>query len=144
MNHLSFRLGDAVIIKASGETAEVVSRAEHATAEPSYYLRYCRADGHAVEQWWSQSALQAAEVKVSNDTGQVRQLKDGCAMSPQAPRLPHVVAAALADKLRSRTNFLANLNEALLDININRNSAEKQIEETLAEIAALEAALAGN
>ena len=50
MNNFAFRLGDSVIIKASGEKAAVVSRAEHATAEPSYYLRYCRADGHAVEQ----------------------------------------------------------------------------------------------
>lgn len=141
MNNLAFQLRDAVIITASGEQGEVASRSESTFAEPQYLVRYRANDGRAVEQWWSQSALKHAESKVSCDTVQVRQLTDGCAMTPEAPRLHHVVAAALADKLNSRKRVLASLSEALVDANVNRNHAEKQIEEVAREIAALEEAL---
>ena len=73
--------------------------------------------------------------------GQVHQLVDGCAIAPQAPRMHHAVAAALAEKLKARTRFRDGLCEHLSDINMNRNAAEKQIEEVSAEISALEAAL---
>lgn len=55
-----FELTQKVHIKASGERGEVVGRAEYTHSEDSYLLRYQSADGRAVEQWWSESAIQAA------------------------------------------------------------------------------------
>ena len=52
-----FQLKQQVAIAASGETGEVVGRAEYAGSEPTYLLRYKAADGRAVEQWWNESAL---------------------------------------------------------------------------------------
>ena len=54
---MKFELKQNVTISASGEQGQVVARAEYATAEPSYLLRYKCADGRAVEQWWAESAL---------------------------------------------------------------------------------------
>ena len=54
-----FSLRQTVTIIASGETGEVLARAEYATSENSYYLRYKAADGRATEAWWSESALSA-------------------------------------------------------------------------------------
>lgn len=58
MEKLKFELGQSVTIAASGEKGEIIARAEYATAEPSYYLRYRSADGRAVESWWGESALE--------------------------------------------------------------------------------------
>lgn len=58
--NFKFNLGQQVVIAASGETGEVTGRAEYATAECSYYVRYKAADGRATENWWTESALQAA------------------------------------------------------------------------------------
>ena len=55
-----FSIGERVSIVASGETGKVVGRAEFATAEPSYLIRYARADGVATEAWWPESALEQA------------------------------------------------------------------------------------
>lgn len=55
-----FDLKQVVTIEASGETGTVIARAEYATSEDSYLLRYRGADGRAVESWWSESALSAA------------------------------------------------------------------------------------
>lgn len=55
-----FNLGDAAKLSASGETGEVIGRAEYKSNESSYFLRYKSADGHAVESWWGESALEAA------------------------------------------------------------------------------------
>lgn len=55
-----FELKQTVEIKASGETGEVIARAQYSTSEDCYLLRYKCADGRAVESWWTQSALQAA------------------------------------------------------------------------------------
>lgn len=52
-----FALKQKVVITASGEAGEVTGRAEYATSENSYLLRYRAGDGRAVEQWWSESAL---------------------------------------------------------------------------------------
>lgn len=52
-----FNLGDAAEIAASGEVGEVVARAQYASSENSYLLRYKSADGRAVESWWGESAL---------------------------------------------------------------------------------------
>lgn len=57
MSQFKFALGQSVTIAASGETGEVIGRAEYATSENSYYIRYAAADGRAVESWWQQSAL---------------------------------------------------------------------------------------
>lgn len=54
-----FDLKQTVTIAASGETGEVLGRAEYATSENSYQLRYKAADGRATEAWWSESALTA-------------------------------------------------------------------------------------
>ncbi|WP_241331153.1 hypothetical protein [Burkholderia cenocepacia] len=52
-----FSLGDDVTIVASGETGEVVGRAEYADSSNQYYIRYKAGDGRATESWWSESAL---------------------------------------------------------------------------------------
>lgn len=57
MSNFDYRLGERVVISASGETGVVFGRAEYQRGENSYYVRYCAADGRAVEQWWGESAL---------------------------------------------------------------------------------------
>ncbi|MCW3644081.1 hypothetical protein K6Y74_12650 [Burkholderia cenocepacia] len=54
-----FNLRDAVTIAASGETGEVIGRAEYADGSNQYYIRYKAADGRATESWWSESAITA-------------------------------------------------------------------------------------
>lgn len=61
MNAFKFNIGDQVAITASGESGEVHGRAEYATAENNYYLRYKAADGRATEAWWPESALVTAD-----------------------------------------------------------------------------------
>jgi hypothetical protein len=55
--NFKFELNQQVTIKASGEAGIVISRAEHNVAENSYFVRYKAADGRAVENWWTESAL---------------------------------------------------------------------------------------
>lgn len=55
-----FDIGQQVAIHASGESGEVLGRAEYATAENNYFIRYKAADGRATEAWWAESALTAA------------------------------------------------------------------------------------
>jgi hypothetical protein len=52
-----FELEQQVTITASGETGEVIGRAEYAYAEKSYFIRYKCGNGCAVEAWWTESAL---------------------------------------------------------------------------------------
>lgn len=52
-----FSLGDDVTIAASGETGEVIGRAEYADSSNQYFIRYKAGDGRATESWWSESAL---------------------------------------------------------------------------------------
>lgn len=61
MDELKFGLGAQVVIEASGESGEVIARAEYLNAEPGYLLRYKCADGRAVESWWTQGALRSAQ-----------------------------------------------------------------------------------
>lgn len=56
-----FSLKENVKIKASGETGQVIGRAQYAEAKNSYYVRYKAHDGRAVEQWWSEPALDWAD-----------------------------------------------------------------------------------
>lgn len=55
-----FELNAPVSITASGESGTVQGRAEYANSENAYYLRYKAADGRAMQEWWPESALQAA------------------------------------------------------------------------------------
>jgi len=57
---MKFQLKQNVTIKASGETGEIIGRAEYACSEPNYLIRYKAADGRAVEAWWIESALEVA------------------------------------------------------------------------------------
>ncbi len=52
-----FNLAQKVAIAASGETGEVIARAEYVHSINSYYIRYRCADGRAAEAWWSEDAL---------------------------------------------------------------------------------------
>lgn len=54
---MKFELNQTVTIAASGESGEVIARAEYATDETRYLVRYKSADGRAVEAWWGESAL---------------------------------------------------------------------------------------
>lgn len=55
-----FELGQKVKITASGETGEVIGRAEHTYCNPMIQLRYKAGDGRATECWWDQEALEIA------------------------------------------------------------------------------------
>ena len=48
-------------ITASGESGEIVGRAEYVNADNSYHIRYKAADGRAVTDWWTEGALEATE-----------------------------------------------------------------------------------
>lgn len=62
MGQFAFALKSTVRITASRESGEVIGRAEYSTTHtPSYLIRYCGADGRAVEQWWTEDALEAVE-----------------------------------------------------------------------------------
>ena len=51
-----FNIGDKVHISAV-EHGEVIGRAEYATAENSYFIRYVAGDKRCTESWWGESAL---------------------------------------------------------------------------------------
>lgn len=57
MNTFVFELKQVVRITESGEVGTVIARADYAEAVPSYLVRYKNHQGIAVEQWWSQNAL---------------------------------------------------------------------------------------
>jgi hypothetical protein len=60
MKTFKFELGQQVAIDASGETGEVIGRAEYQRSENGYQVRYRANDGRAVEGWWGESALVSA------------------------------------------------------------------------------------
>lgn len=60
MNSFRFALLDRVRVTASGEAGQVIGRAQYANARDGYLLRYRNALGQAVEQWWSDDALEPA------------------------------------------------------------------------------------
>lgn len=59
MRNFAFALSQTVTITASGESGTIIGRAEYATGENSYLIRYKAGDGRATESWWSESALSA-------------------------------------------------------------------------------------
>ncbi len=52
-----FDLGQQASIAVSGETGQIIARAEYTTGTNSYLLRYKSADGRAVEAWWNEDAI---------------------------------------------------------------------------------------
>lgn len=56
-----FNLSEKVTVEVSGETGEVLGRAEYTTSANNYFVRYRSADGRAVEAWWQEDALKTAE-----------------------------------------------------------------------------------
>jgi hypothetical protein len=58
MNPFKFALGAQVTIKVSGESGQVIGRAEYLDGENSYFVRYKDALGTAREEWWREGALQ--------------------------------------------------------------------------------------
>ena len=59
MSEYKFNLKQQVKISASGESGEIIGRAEYTTGENMYLLRYKAADGRAVKDWWAESAIEA-------------------------------------------------------------------------------------
>ncbi len=57
MSHFKFDLKEDVIISCSGESGEIIGRAEYVSWDDQYFIRYKAADGRAEEEWWSESAL---------------------------------------------------------------------------------------
>lgn len=56
-----FSLGQKVKLALSGESGDVVGRAQYLNANNNYYVRYVDAHGVQRESWWSEEALVAAE-----------------------------------------------------------------------------------
>lgn len=52
-----FDMPGLIRIECSGEEGEVIGRAEYASGEDQYLVRYKAGDGRAVESWWAESAL---------------------------------------------------------------------------------------
>lgn len=60
-HEFKFNLGQKVAITISGESGTVKGCAEYDHTENGYLVLYKAADGRAVEHWWSESTLQAAD-----------------------------------------------------------------------------------
>lgn len=57
----AYELGDTVRITCSGETGVITSRMQSLRSNDQYLLRYQNAEGRAVEEWWSEDALEEIE-----------------------------------------------------------------------------------
>lgn len=57
MNGFRFDKGNTATLRHSGESGEIIGRAEYLHMENSYLLRYTAADGRQVEAWWAESAF---------------------------------------------------------------------------------------
>ena len=55
-----FALEQQVVIASSDATGVVIARAEYTYAEQLYLLRFADKQGLAREEWWTESALEAA------------------------------------------------------------------------------------
>lgn len=60
MTAYKFDLGETVKIDISGETGEVIGRAEYVATAPSYFVLFKAADGRAVTAWWEADFLSSA------------------------------------------------------------------------------------
>jgi hypothetical protein len=61
MKSFKFDMNANVAILSGEEIGEIIARAEYATAENSYLIRYRAGDCRAVESWWGESALNAVD-----------------------------------------------------------------------------------
>ena len=59
MEQFKFELKQKVTLTVSGESGEVVARAEYCSDNHQYLVRYKAADGRGVENWWISDALEA-------------------------------------------------------------------------------------
>lgn len=55
---MKYEIGDSAKLSKSGETGDVIARAEYEASENSYLIRYMAADGRQVEAWWGESAIE--------------------------------------------------------------------------------------
>lgn len=53
-----FPLGAHARVICSGETGQIIGRAEYTGSGPQVLLRYRAADGRAVETWWNLDAVE--------------------------------------------------------------------------------------
>lgn len=65
MKPFLFELKEQVTITCSGETGQVIARAEFIDSENQYQIRYKAADGRAVEAWWNELALQSPHPQIN-------------------------------------------------------------------------------
>ena len=56
----AFALRERVELIESGETGEVIGRAEYTSSVDHFFIRYRAGDGRQVEAWWGVDALKAA------------------------------------------------------------------------------------
>lgn len=56
-----FDLKQRVRLVESGETGEVIGRAQYVESADVYLVRYVAADGGLVEAWWSESTLEGVK-----------------------------------------------------------------------------------
>lgn len=56
-----YALGAQLVISVSGEKGEVVARLDSAHSDDEYRLWYKAADGRAVHEWMTESALEVPE-----------------------------------------------------------------------------------
>lgn len=56
-----FKLGDKLKIARSGEIGVVAGRAHYVDSNPTYWVRYTRADGVAADSWFNESELDLVE-----------------------------------------------------------------------------------
>lgn len=54
----AFELNTQVCITCSGEQGTVIARSESVRSNDQYLLRYQNAEGRAVEEWWSEDAIE--------------------------------------------------------------------------------------
>lgn len=57
MKEFKFPIGGTATINVSGESGEIIARAEYKSSEDTYLIRYKSGDGRAVQAWWDESAL---------------------------------------------------------------------------------------
>lgn len=75
MSSFKFTLGQQAQIAVSGETGQIIARAEYTTGTNSYLLRYKSADGRAVEAWWNEDAVNIStdpQCTLCGGTGTIR------------------------------------------------------------------------
>lgn len=62
MSQFKFPLKATAKLKHSGESGEIIGRAEYTHSEDMYFIRYQAGDGRQVEAWWGESAIDESTV----------------------------------------------------------------------------------